>query len=100
MYEWLAIIVIVVAITWWLCCYMKVPNKLQVRSTFNDLKKDRWFLAITVGLLALVFNSPISYKLTGKATCGFTSDNNCCPTPSGLILHNILLIFVVRLMMW
>lgn len=98
--EWLLLLVVAVIFIWWFFCKAKVPKDIQSRSVRNTQSEDRWMLAITVGLVGVVFNSPLSYALTSKLTCGFTANENACPTPMGLMIHNGLMVGLVRLLLW
>lgn len=95
--EWIAVVVVVLVVLW--IVWAKLFNQCREQARNSDVKTDKWFLAVTVGLLAIAFNSPLTYCLTGKATCGFTADERCTPTPAGLVLHNVLLMLSVRVLL-
>jgi len=63
--------------------------------------KDKWIVAIVAGLLFMLLASPFLYSTLNKVTrlIGWTiADERGSPNLSGLILHALLFILIVRLL--
>lgn len=64
--------------------------------------RDKWVVAIIIGILFLLFASPFTYTLTNGffESIGLTLSTHAgCPYMSGLLVHMILFILVARLLM-
>lgn len=62
---------------------------------------EKWKNSLLSGVIFLVLNLPATYKLTDGILGSLTRTSNFegCPTTSGLILHTIVFIVVIRLLM-
>ena len=61
---------------------------------------DKWRWAIYIGLIFLLVANPYTYNLTQRLFGSFMNVAiNGCPTTSGVILHCIILIILIRLLM-
>lgn len=64
-----------------------------------DSSSKKWQISIFSALIFLLVVSPYTYKLTDKLLgklLGQIADANGCPTTTGLILHTIFYILLVR----
>ena len=62
----------------------------------EKLKNSIW-----AGIIFLILNLPATYNLTNNIFGSLTPISNFdgCPTTSGLILHSLVFIVIIRLMM-
>lgn len=64
--------------------------------------KDKWIIAIIIGLLVFIIFSTFFFRLTNYLFKGFglpTCDATGKPTLAGLIIHSILVVILVRILM-
>lgn len=64
--------------------------------------KDKWIIAIIIGILVFIIFSTFFFRLTNYLFRGFglpTCDNTGKPTLAGLVIHSILLVVLVRILM-
>ena len=62
---------------------------------------DKWLIAIVIAIVFFILASPFIFKLTNKGTkmIGFNTIDNSGVTTSGLFLHTIIFLVVIRLLM-
>jgi len=68
----------------------------------SDLnEKQKWIVGLYLALLFLLISSPFMYKITGSIThkLGWTTSTNGHPNASGLILHTVVFLLLVRVIM-
>jgi hypothetical protein len=61
--------------------------------------KDKWVIAIVVGILFIILASPYSFKLVSDVSGLNLSGDTGCPQVSGLIVNAAFFVVVLRLMM-
>lgn len=72
----------------------------ECKKPYTD--RDKWIVSIISGILFLIIASPFMYSLVNGLTSSFgllTADSRGCPLMSGLIIHAILFVLVIRLLM-
>ena len=67
----------------------------------NLNEAQKWIIGLYCGLLFLLISSPFMYKLTGSLTklIGWETSENGCPNISGLFLHTVVFILLLRVIM-
>ena len=63
--------------------------------------KDKWIVSIMSGILFLLIASPFLYSSVNSifSQIGIITAKGGCPNVTGLILHSIVFVFIVRLLM-
>lgn len=63
--------------------------------------KDKWIVSIMSGILFLLIASPFLYGVVNSLTSNFglVTAVNGCPNITGLIIHSIVFVVIVRLLM-
>lgn len=64
--------------------------------------KDKWIISIISGLLFLLIASPFLFTTVNDITRRLgliVSSASGCPTTSGLLLHSLVFVIIVRLLM-
>ena len=64
--------------------------------------KDKWIVAFVAALIFMLIASPFLYNVTNKVTLMFglrIADDGGCPLLSGLIVHGVLFLLIVRLLL-
>ena len=68
--------------------------------SLTEESKKRWGASVTGGLVFAALSSHTAYKLTGKvASPGTLSNSQGCPTMTGLLVHTIVFIVIIRYLM-
>ena len=71
----------------------------------NDVyvnKSRKWLVSLLMGLLFIIIASPMVFLLVNSLTkaLGFSiCDKNGCPNSTGLVLHGIVFMLLVRALM-
>ena len=64
--------------------------------------KDKWIIAIIIGILVFIIFSTFFFRLTNYLFKGFglpTCDATGKPTLAGLVIHSVFLVILVRILM-
>ena len=64
--------------------------------------RDKWIVSIISAVLFLIIASPFMYSLTNSLTSSFgliLADSRGCPLMSGLVVHALIFLLIVRLLM-
>lgn len=65
--------------------------------------KDKWLVSLLASLLFLLIASPWAYRVTNSIFEGIglktAKDKDGCPTGTGLLIHGLVFLFIVRALM-
>lgn len=97
----MSILIVVIILVLALLLYTSqkyLKQRLAEKTVTSSVATDKWVLAITVGLLAVLLNSPVTYSITDSCSMKTMVDGS--PTIFGLLTHNILLVILIRFLIW
>lgn len=64
---------------------------------------QKWWAAVVLGLLFMLVSSPVAYQIStmvANSTIGFKTIVGQGPTLSGLAIHTIVFILIIRIILW
>ena len=74
----------------------------MTQTTVSNYKK--WYISLLSGILFLIVSLPQLYSFVHSIVNRFTSydviNTHGCPTITGVLLHSIVFVFIVRICMW
>jgi hypothetical protein len=61
--------------------------------------KDKWIISIIVAMIFLIVASPYLFRITNGILGGRISDSRGFPTVTGLLVHGMIFLLIIRAMM-
>ena len=65
--------------------------------------RQKWMISLAAAVLAVIVFSPFLFKLVNKLTSAVgleVADSKGCPTLTGLLVHGVVYLLLVRLIMY